>query len=156
MNGKWKHAPKTKTSNKKQQKSIFHSHFHSIAPILELWKVVEIKSNEKPERATTGNEKAMKSSKKVRRATKSNNRHRSWKNQNRQEKAKTSNERHSNWKLGSCKEVSLHLKFCCCGKENQNDCLSLKKRKVYRLSKSVFKNNLKQYSLTVNACGIIF
>ena len=41
----------------KATKSIFHSHFHSFAPILDLWKVVDIRSNEKPERATTGNEK---------------------------------------------------------------------------------------------------
>ena len=42
---------------KRATKSIFHSHFHSFAPVLDQWKVVYIKSNEKPERATTGNEK---------------------------------------------------------------------------------------------------
>ena len=44
----------------------------------------------------------MKSSKKLRRATKSNNGHQSWKNQNGQEKTKTSNEGHkkSKWKPG--------------------------------------------------------
>ena len=83
---------RTKYQNEKQKatKSIFHSHFHSFAPILDLWKVVDIKSNKKPVRATTGNE----SSKKLRRATKSNKGHRSWKHQNGQEKTKTSNERH--------------------------------------------------------------
>ena len=47
----------------------------------------------------------MKSSKKLRRATKGNNGHWSWKNQNGQEKAKTSNERHkkSKWKPGYIK-----------------------------------------------------
>ena len=53
MNGKWKHAPKPKRATE----SIFHPHFHSFAPILNLWKAVDIDSNEKPERATTGNEK---------------------------------------------------------------------------------------------------
>ena len=36
---KWKHAPKNKTSNNVQQKatkSIFYSHFHSFASILDL------------------------------------------------------------------------------------------------------------------------
>ena len=57
---------------KRTIKSIFHSHFHSFAPILDLWKAVDIKSNEKPERATTGNGKQQK-------ATTSNNGQRSWK-----------------------------------------------------------------------------
>ena len=60
MNRKWKHAPNTKTSNNEQQKatkSIFHSHFHSFASTLDLWRVVGIKSSEKPERATTTNKK---------------------------------------------------------------------------------------------------
>ena len=63
---------RTKNQNEKQKatKSIFHSHFHSFSPILDLWKVVDIKINEKPERATTGNEtQYMKSSKKLRKAT---------------------------------------------------------------------------------------
>ena len=50
---------RTKNQNEQQKatKSIFHSHFHSFAPVLDQWKVVYIKSNEKPERAMTGNEK---------------------------------------------------------------------------------------------------
>ena len=48
--------------------------------------MVDIKSNEKSERATTRT-KATKNSKKQRRATKSRNGHRSLKNQNRQQKA---------------------------------------------------------------------
>ena len=77
----------TKTQNEQQKatKSIFHSHFHSFAPVLDQWKVADIKNNEKQRRA-------MKSSKKLRRATKSNKGHQSWKNQNGQEKTKTSNE----------------------------------------------------------------
>ena len=61
---------RTKNQNEQQKatKSIFHSHFHSFAPILNLWKVVDIKSNEKPERATKSNEKQWKAAK----ATKSN------------------------------------------------------------------------------------
>ena len=53
-NGNMHQKPKQAT---KATKSIFHSHFHSFAPVLDQWKVVYIKSNEKPERATTGNEK---------------------------------------------------------------------------------------------------
>ena len=34
------------------------------------------------------------------------------------------------------KGISLHLKFCCYGNQNQNYCLLLKKQKVYCLSKS--------------------
>ena len=91
---------RTKNQNEQQKatKSIFHSHFHSFAPVLDLWKVIDTKSNE----SQKGQRRAMKSSKKLRRATKSNNGHRSWKNQNGQEKTKTSNERHkkSKWKPG--------------------------------------------------------
>ena len=56
---KWQIETRTKDQNEQQKatKSIFHAHFHSFAPILDLWKVVDITSNEKPERATTGNEK---------------------------------------------------------------------------------------------------
>ena len=56
---------RTKNQNEQQKatKSIFHSHFHSFVPILDLWKVVDIKSNEKPEKATTGNEKQRKAAK---------------------------------------------------------------------------------------------
>ena len=69
---------KTKTSNNKQQKQQRASFFIPVFIHLLQWKVVDIKSNEKPERATTGNEKQ-------RRATKSKNGHRSWKNQNEQQ-----------------------------------------------------------------------
>ena len=56
----------------------------------------------KARKSNDGQRKAMKSSKKLRRATKSNNGHQSWKNQNGQEKTKTSNEGHkkSKWKPG--------------------------------------------------------
>ena len=40
---------------KRATKSIFHSHFHSFTPILDPWKMVDIKNNGKSERATTGN-----------------------------------------------------------------------------------------------------
>ena len=55
----------TKNQNEQQEakKSLFHSHFHSFAPILDLWKVVDIKSNEKPERATKSSEKQQKATK---------------------------------------------------------------------------------------------
>ena len=55
----------TKNQNEQQKatKSIFHSYFHSFPPILDLWKVIDIKSNEKPERATRGNEKQWKAAK---------------------------------------------------------------------------------------------
>ena len=65
-NDKWKHSPKTKTSNNKQlkpTKNTFDSHVHSFVPSLDLWKVIDIKSNGKPERATTGNEKQRKAGK---------------------------------------------------------------------------------------------
>ena len=44
------------------------------------------------------------------------------------------------------KRISLDLKFRCYGNQNQNDCLLLKKQKVYYLEQGVSKNNLKQYS----------
>ena len=59
-NGNTHQKPKRATKSNKEH---FHSHFHSFAPILDLWKVVDIKSNEKPERATTGNEKQQKATK---------------------------------------------------------------------------------------------
>ena len=62
--------------------------------------MVDIKRNEKSERATTDNKKAMKSSKKLRRGTKSNNEHRSWKNKKGQEKTKTQRHKMSKWKPG--------------------------------------------------------
>ena len=81
-NSKWKHAPKPKRATK-SNKEHFSFPFSFICFNSDLWKVVDINSNEKPERATTNNQpKATKSSKKQRRATKSKNRQRKWKNQN--------------------------------------------------------------------------
>ena len=55
---------------KQATKTIFHSYFHSFAPILDLWEVIDIKSNEKPERATTdGQRKAAKSYEEHQKAT---------------------------------------------------------------------------------------
>ena len=98
-NGKWKHTPKTKTRNKKQRRAFFipifiHSHQFWI---YGRWLVSRAMKTQKN---NDGQRKAMKSSKKLRRATKSNNGHRSWKNQNGQEKNKASIETHkkSKWK----------------------------------------------------------
>ena len=84
----------TRIKNQKKQqkatKSILHSHFHSFAPILDIWKVVDIKSNEKPERATTGNEKqqkATKSNKKQQRTSELEKPKRARKKQDEQRKA---------------------------------------------------------------------
>ena len=107
-NGKWKHAPKTKTSNKKTTKSIFHSYFHSFSPILDLWMVVDIKNNEKPERATTGNEeqqKATKGNKKQQRTSELGKPKRARKNQDKQQKQKT-----SKWKPGLTDKLSWNNK----------------------------------------------
>ena len=63
---------KNQDEQQKATKSIFHSHFYSFASTLDLWKVVDINSNEKPERATTANEKqqkATRSSKKQKRTS---------------------------------------------------------------------------------------
>ena len=49
-----------------QQKALFipvFIHFHSLASAPDLWKVVDIKSKEKPGRATMGNEKQQKAAK---------------------------------------------------------------------------------------------
>ena len=53
-NGNTHQKPKRETKS-----NIEHFSFplHSFAPILNLWKVADITCNEKPERATTGNEK---------------------------------------------------------------------------------------------------
>ena len=96
--------PKNQNEQQKATKSIFHSQFHSFASTLDLWKVVDIKSKKKLERATAGNEKQMKSSKKLRRALKSNNGYHSWKNQNEQQKAKR-----SKWKPGLTGTTSLKV-----------------------------------------------
>ena len=60
------------------------------ASALDPWKVVDIKSNEKPERATTGNEKqhkAMKNDKKLKRTSELEKPKWAIKNQNEQQKA---------------------------------------------------------------------
>ena len=51
--------------------------------------------------------------------------------------------------LECSKGLLLHFKFLCY--DNHNDCLLLKKQKVYCLSKCFTKNNLKQYSLLLQA-----
>ena len=81
---------RTKNQNEQQKatKSIFHSYFHSFPP---MWKVVDIKSNEKPERATTGNEKqqkATKSNRKQQRTSELEKPKRARKSQDEQQKAK--------------------------------------------------------------------
>ena len=70
--------------------------------------MVDIKSNEKPERATKSSEKQQKATK----SNKKHNGHRSWKNQNRQEKAKTSNEGHKKV------QMETKLKHNLCGRNN--------------------------------------
>ena len=79
----------TKNQNEQQKatKSTFFPHFHSFASTLDLWKVIDIKSDEKPERATTGNEKqqkATKSNKKQKRTSELGKTKRAIKNQNEQ------------------------------------------------------------------------
>ena len=83
-NGKWNPLPPQKKP-KLATKSIINSQFHSFASTLDLWKVVDIKSNEKPERTTTGNEKqqkATKSNKKQKRTSELEKLKRAIKNQN--------------------------------------------------------------------------
>ena len=53
----------TRPKNQNEQQKATKSIIHSFASTLDLWKVVDIKSNEKPERATKGNEKQRKSTK---------------------------------------------------------------------------------------------
>ena len=58
--------PQNQNEQQKQQRALFTPifiHFHSFASTLELWRVVGIKSIEKPERATTDNEKQRKAAK---------------------------------------------------------------------------------------------
>ena len=65
-------GPKNQNEQQKATKSIFTSHFQSFASILDPWKVVDIKRNEKLARATTSNEKqqkAVKSNKKQKRTS---------------------------------------------------------------------------------------
>ena len=55
------------------------------------------------------------------------------------------------------KGILLHFKFRCYGKQNQNDCLSLKKTKGVLFQEKCFsKNDLKQYSLIVTAGSVMF
>ena len=63
-NGNKHQKPKRATKINKKEQSIFYS----FAPLLDLWKVVNIKSNENPKRATMRNNKKQEQ----RRATKSN------------------------------------------------------------------------------------
>ena len=96
---------RTKNQNEQQKatKSIFHSYFHSFTRILDLWKVVDIKGNEKRERARTGNEKqwkaATESYEEQQKATTDIG---AGKTKTGKKKSKTSNERHkkSKWKPG--------------------------------------------------------
>ena len=98
-NGNTHQKPKRAT---KATKSTFHSHFNSFAPILKLWKVVDIKSNEKPKRATTGNEKQRKAAKSYEEQQKATTHIGAGKTKTGKKKTKTSNERHkkSKWKPG--------------------------------------------------------
>ena len=100
-NGKWKHAPKTKTSGKNQQRTFLipifiHSHqFWSYGR----WLVSRAMKSQKEQRWAT------KSNKKQQKATKSNKtqqRTSKLEKPKRARKNKTSNERHekSKWKLG--------------------------------------------------------
>ena len=58
--------------------------------------------------------------------------------------------------LGLSKAISLHLKFCCYGNQNQNDVYYWKTKGLLFKQKCFSKNNLKQYSFIANACCIIF
>ena len=86
MNGKWKHAPKTKTSNKKQQRAFFipifiHSHqFWTY----ERWLVSRAMKSQKDQRGET------KSNEKQQKATKSNKKQQRTSELERPEKARTS------------------------------------------------------------------
>ena len=51
---------KNQNEQQKATEIIFHSNLHSITSILDIWKVVDIKSNEKPE-SNNGQEKTAKS-----------------------------------------------------------------------------------------------
>ena len=54
------------------------------------------------------------------------------------------------------KENSLDFKFHCYGKQNQNDCLLLKKQKAYCLSKSDVQTVILNISLIVTAGSLKF
>ena len=98
-NGRWKHAPKPKTSNRKQQRAFFIPIFIDSRQFWTCgrWLISRAMKSQKEQRwATKSNEKQQK-------ATKSNTKQQrtsELENQNGQEKAKTSNERHKKpkWK----------------------------------------------------------
>ena len=81
----------------------------------------------------------MKSSKKLRRATKGNNGHWSWKNQNGQEKAKTSNEKHkkSKWKPGYIKNKKEQRRAAKCN-ERQMETRTKNQNEQQKATKSIF------------------
>ena len=54
------------------------------------------------------------------------------------------------------KGISLDFRFRCYGNQNQNECLLLKKQKVYCLSNLCSNSNLKQYSLITAASSVKF
>ena len=55
------------------------------------------------------------------------------------------------------KGILLDFKFSCCGNQNQNNCLLLRKTKGLLFKRKYFsENNLKQYSLIITAGNIIF
>ena len=89
MNSKWKHAPKRAT-------------FHSFVSTLDLWKVVDIKTNEKPERATTSNEKQQK-------AAKSNKEQQKANTDIRAGKTKTGNKRHKKVQMETRQKETVGL-----------------------------------------------
>ena len=54
------------------------------------------------------------------------------------------------------KGILLDFKFRCYGNQNQNNCLLLKKQKVYCLSKSDVQTIIGNISLIVNAGSVKF
>ena len=89
--------PKTEMSNKKQKRAFFLPNF---IHLLQLWKVVDIRKNNNEQR------KAIKSSKKIRIATKSKYRYRSWKIINWRHKK-------SKWKLSISRSDCKHMSEKC-------------------------------------------
>ena len=83
--------PQNQNEQPKTTKNIFHSPFHSFSSTLVLWKMVDIKSNEKTERATTDNEKQQRAAKSYEEHQKiKTDSDRGWKNLNEQEKTQKS------------------------------------------------------------------
>ena len=98
----------------KSNKEHFSFPFSFICFNLDLLKVVDIKSNEKPERTTTSNkrqQKATKGNERQRKAVKSNEEQQKAKTDNVAGKTKTGNKRHkkSKWKPGFILNVCLHV-----------------------------------------------